>query len=1373
MTSNANANATETPGHLSSTSTVSPTWAPPKSPLPPHRLAKLANALGVSTPLPAVHQPTSLMTRTYLESPTPSSEVFRRSPTPSTPGTNFSAYTTVSKYLLHVIPPLHLPHDTDDDDMTPPPPTASGYHTQFRRGTLVPVHPTLQSQLVAIAKEYALPSTTGLILFLVASPKSPQSGVSPGNVADEIDEPGPRLSEDIWKHLWIRVLKAERDDTLSLRSPLGMTLGTQSTPYLPNESIGRPLRPLLSSTSDANAPNFSSNPFPSSPTTASTVSNSRSAPPSESSACEPETPDTSSAAPSILKDPETRANSLDLPGLMSPSIIPILAKVEFDIDRRKAAWYEPWLRSRKLNHAKRAESRHGKPSSRENSGENSDGSQDPRHIGLLIGNKEAQSALSLPVSSNDDSSVLEPEADPLATTSDGYEQLEEEEEIEEESGGGWSDDSDDDFESTDRVTTLTLANHKDALADVFGTDAETWAALKSASPRNSKRITNPNVVELALDAADLTALPSPTESELEHLGKEEDEVQALLDQMSRSESDTASPGSSKKHVPPPLTLITSPSTHELTIPALATPTSATSGGLAYLDESLSAETPNEHDDMDFGMDYTRMKSPAETEKREGAVFDDLDLGLDPAEDYDESDPHDRRRSQFLMRAQLDEIERTMAQFSPRILQTDLADEQQYLPFSPSNSLTLSPGNLNADHYPPSPRLPSHPEVPDSPGSQPRAAWPATPFSSLKDTSAPQRSDGPPSPPRLAVNGVSTSAPKSFRPGSSGGLSAESESRRREHEAEQGYSRPHIAVEKYLDSPVIPLSPDPFGRFSSTSPSPGQTSTYWEKDALPGLPAVDSLAALNSPDNRTRSSSATSRFSADSITGVEANSNANKPNRATLTVNTFKKLWRKSTKSSTQPPTPSSASFSPVPAVPPVPPVPAGHPSQEQSDEPPKTPIFGRFSPQPAAPLRPQDAPPPVPQAPIQLSVPIPPRRSQDTQPPIPQALIPAAVTPHRSSSLVNEGTPSREVPPPVPQVHTQLSVPATPRRSQDAPPPVPQAVAQLPPPVTPQSQRPMPQLQPQPQLQPSASPLHPQRSPIPQPQLSSGPQHRSPTGMPYAAPPGPPAAAIPQQFAPPPLFNGRINNAQPIVAAQMRPGRSNSTMAHFEFDQESPYPITRRPTTSSKAGSPPPAQSPSLQAAQLPPSTPTMTNGSLPPMGPPTTAQQEKPGTRKSILKGWKSSSISSVSSQQTATPAEPRTSFERPNANAIRTKRPNGLNFGSSRSDVSSPLPDIPPSPQIPQQFIGQNHNRQSMASRLTKSSTDLTHSPPQLSKQLSVGSTSSTRRSMTSSRSSQDSRPSFDTSQFEMVSPKMGSAPTYPHHLDHSMDHSSVEGH
>ncbi|KAH0591203.1 hypothetical protein H2248_001296 [Termitomyces sp. 'cryptogamus'] len=1311
---NANANSsTVNSTHLSSVTsvtTISPTWAPPKSPLSPHRLAKLANALGVSTPMPATHQTTPFVSRSFLELPG-TYDAFRPPPTPSTAGTNFAAYpSTVSKYLLHVIPPMHLPHDTDNDtDMTPPPASASGYHTHFRRGILVPVHSNLQFQLNAIAKEYALPSTAGMILYLVSSVKSSQSSPTPEIFSDETDEPGPRLSEDTWRHLWTRILKAEQRDDVFMppqsRSRLGMSLGTRSTPYLPQESNGSPLRPFLSSGSETITPNFSSTNFPPSPTTPSTIfdlrSNNKSAPPSESSTNDSETPATSLAAPSIIKDPETDANLLDLPGLTSPSIIPILAKVEFDIDLRKATWYEPWLRSRRLNHAKRAENRNGRQASQGDRKDQPDGlHESSRHIGLLTGSKEAQSTVSLAPSSAEGILSTKPEKMLVPTPmSEGYQRLNED--LEENSG--WSDDSADEIESTARVATLTLENHKDALADIFGTDAETWAEMRSFSPRKSQCQTNPNIVDLALNAADLTALPSPTEFELVKLEKEEDEVQALLDQMAQSTLSVSIPTppseteslstviGNKKHVPPPLTLVPSPPPKDLAIPIDSTPSSPSSSGLAYLHDDDGS--PREDLNEGFEKDDTRVESPAESLKREGAVFDDFDLGSDPTEDYDESDPNDRRHSQFLMKAQLDEIERTMTRLSPRILQDDLSDAQQKCLLSFTNPMILLPGQLNADFYPPSPELPQHPhpEIPDSPLSEPQAAWPATSFTSIKNVTSPRREDAPPAPPRVAVNGVTTSAPKSFIPNSSGKMSEESELRKRELEEQQGYRRPQ--TKSFIEAnsePIIPLSPDPFGRFASTPPPPPgeqQSSAYWEKDAVPdisNISAVDIPPPIDSPDSRKRSnSSAASRFSTDSITSIEANSKSNRP--TLMSVNTIKKLWRKNAK---------NASSAPV------------QPSPDKPDEPPKNPRSGRISPQLPVCRSPDMLPPPVPQTPSQ-----------------------------QLSVLVTAQQPGI-----IPHSLSQPSQPARLSHQELAPPVPPKA-----------------------------------RSPISHPQRLSrtSSQHRPPIArssqqLRYPVPPHQ-QVTIPQQYVVPPLFDGTSTNPQPIVATRTRSGRSDSSLDHFQFDQETPYPITTRRTRANSRPTSPPILSPSLQSIHLPPPTPTSAIGSFSPVtsAPP----QQKPTVRKSILKGWKSSSISSIASMQPVGVVEAPTNTEQPNANGARPRRPSIVSFGSLRNSVTSPPQDIPPSPRIPQQFIAWNDKRQSIRSKLTNSSIDLSHSPPQLSTKLSSG-TISPRRSMTSSHSSQESRPSFDTSQFEMVSPKMGSGLSYPsHRLNHSID-SSAEG-
>ena len=320
-----------------------PSWPRPRSPIPPHRLAKLVNALGISAPVPP-RSPSDTVPPPSPLSASLSPEA-RRSPVPSLASTSTTpAPLYQSKYLLHVVPPSHIPHESSASEtfqLTPLPSSASGYHTQFHRGTLVPLLPTLQGQLWAIAKEYALPSTAGMYLYLVSSAPSP----SPDTSSTSPDEPGPRLSEDIWKHLWTRVTKFETESyprAITSNTAVGLGFGYGGPPSLfPQPS--NTLRPLLS-------PNHvapQSFPVPLTPTGSTASSN----PPtqatfSETSQSEVDSPD--SSVPS-----DSRAATLDLPGLTSPSIIPILAKVEFDIDKRKAAWYGPWIRSRKLNHQKR------------------------------------------------------------------------------------------------------------------------------------------------------------------------------------------------------------------------------------------------------------------------------------------------------------------------------------------------------------------------------------------------------------------------------------------------------------------------------------------------------------------------------------------------------------------------------------------------------------------------------------------------------------------------------------------------------------------------------------------------------------------------------------------------------------------------------------------------------------------------------------------------------------------------------------------------------------------------------------------------------------------------------------------------------------
>ncbi|PFH52305.1 hypothetical protein AMATHDRAFT_2306 [Amanita thiersii Skay4041] len=738
-------------------------WPPPKAPLPPHRLASLANALGV--PLPALH--THLLRVPHIDPLL----LPKRSPSPS----------HTSKYLLHVVPPIHLPHDHHHHKLTPPPPTASGYHTHYRRGILVPVHSSFQAQLAAIAKEYALPSTTGIVLYLVSSSHTRQD-------EDQLEEPGPRLSEEIWKHIWTRVLKVEYPDESMLPQSaqlyhLGGGSCSQSTSSLPQENASVTLRPLLSSSS-VPSPGFVS-PFTSSSTTSSTLDLRL-----NTSQTEPDTPDTSAPSQLSLNGGASKADSLELPGLDAPSIIPVLAKVEFDIDRRKAGWYEPWLRNRRINQAKRT----GRTLSRENSEQ--EDMKPP--ISLLTGTKDAVCSMSM-------------------------------------------------YSPDDGVSAVT---------------------------------------------------------------------------------------SNKKPVPPPLVIVPGVQADDLAVPyePSTLPSSAGSTKLAYLRDAPSDGSPRKPAGLTTGPEedldgYTRVRSPEESEKRVGAIFDDLDLGLDPSEDYDNYDPNDRRRSQFLMKAKLDEIERAMAQLSPRALKVDLEDDM--------TSRTLSSGDYllpsqivvrNGDLPPVSERANSSPDS--------KKAWPAIPFAALKESFTPVKTDGPPSPPRLAVNGVTTSAPVSYLAAerlSSSEVSPETERRMKELEEEYGLVHPVQGKRdiKPEEASVIPLSPDPFGRYPSSPETGGlHSSAYWGAPLTTGLQLPATYQDEENLKDRPRSSTVTSRFSIDSASTEEA-----KPvNRTTLmSMKSIKKLWRRSDKTS-QPDTASANASNTGRSTPQPPPRPE-RPSQEEIDLP--------------------------------------------------------------------------------------------------------------------------------------------------------------------------------------------------------------------------------------------------------------------------------------------------------------------------------------------------------------------------------------------------------------------------------------------------------
>ncbi|KAI0049294.1 hypothetical protein FA95DRAFT_1557087 [Auriscalpium vulgare] len=1206
-------------------------WPRPRTPIPPHRLAKLANALGIATPIPLSSSPDpSILSNS---APRSSSADHWRSPTPSVASTShlttYSASPSFqSKYLIHVVPPVHLPHETDTDglELTPPPSSASGYHTQFRRGTLVPVFPTLQLQLYAIAKEYALPSTAGMILYLVTSSPNPGSPDPRAYQLDPSEEPGPRLSDDVWKHLWARVAKAEHGSTPP-RAPTPNTVGLgfdfdgRSSPALHEvSSNANPLRPLVSGerlNTPLGTPLTPSVSTPSSSTDLRTQTAS-----SDPSHSEINTPDSSFP-------PGSRAASLDLPGLNSPSIIPILAKVEFDIDKRKAAWYEPWVRSRRVNRKKRDEQ--GRVRAEHGSSP------------LVDEGSEAEVAKPAPIPLK----LVDRQAVPrFLQTSDAEEDYVLESPIEL------------DEDATARFGTIAV---QDPLADVFGTDDDTWT---SASPGRVEP-TNRNVAPLALDSS---ALAEPIESEEPLIEDVDDvkEVQELWGSNSRpllsvdipqsQSQDASSPTTAatirgaqtattttfRKAAPPPLRLV--PSASHMAATAEPSPLPSTgSTKLAYLTEVSSPES-----EFDGEPSLRKVKTPQDEEKRVGAFFADLDLGLEfeDSGEFDETDPEDRRRSQYAMKAKLDEIERALVQFSPRRLKHELEETPMASPHSASLSVpgmatpppakSLSPTMSVSTGSPPSRK----------PGITGKGVWPAVPYSSLanavndedEDADTSVGLDDFPSPPKLAINGVSRDIPVSpyksrFSTASQELESEESKARRRELAGHEP-SYPEIMPPslRTTNSPIIPLSPDPFGRFPSapTPPLPAVPVRLSEDAKLREPPSAPSsritYSTFEIPTERRSSLSrntsvtsvsgpTTSRFSVDSTDEQLA-----KNNRALNPVRSIRTLWRKSRKSS----------ISSVAGV--------ALAAQAQAKD-----SSGRTSPLP--PLTAAQA------------APVPP--------------VPKASSPTEDEVVTNALLPPR-------------------RRPSQAP-------------------------------------------------------------------------------SPEPMF---------MTSKALQQSRTDASINSIHFDQESPYPIRRSPQ-------PPPAPLPRTSSYQpqytrdsqlrqndRPPSA----TGSYKADPLPSPTENQKNSTRKSILKSWRSPSISQGSGNASDTSGRSSTDGKPLPEPTVRKRRPSVMEI--VRGSIVSGTP-IPPSPLLPEQYANANASRSrgptpDMANghrrggsgRNTPSSYESSHIaspavsgtalPPSPPRPVHLGSTP---------------RASQEDDQFELIdTPPMGHGKTpslsYPYHdLDHSV--------
>ncbi|KAE8210619.1 hypothetical protein CF327_g5530 [Tilletia walkeri] len=97
------------------------------------------------------------------------------------------ADTASDRYFITVLPPPDFPSDS----------------VAAKRGTLVPLYPSLSGQLYAIARELSLPSIGGIALYLLD---------------DGEGNPGPRVGDRSWNGLWKRHFEEEEAEQMALQA---------------------------------------------------------------------------------------------------------------------------------------------------------------------------------------------------------------------------------------------------------------------------------------------------------------------------------------------------------------------------------------------------------------------------------------------------------------------------------------------------------------------------------------------------------------------------------------------------------------------------------------------------------------------------------------------------------------------------------------------------------------------------------------------------------------------------------------------------------------------------------------------------------------------------------------------------------------------------------------------------------------------------------------------------------------------------------------------------------------------------------------------------------------------------------------------------
>lgn len=313
-------------------------YAPPSKPLSRDQLGRIAQSFGINIPsLPgASHPHVSPATAATATSPSHArSHLPQRSLSATTPG-QLRAQAGIppvprrsarelardqakerrlvparpTPYLLTVIPPLAL---------LPPgsaitPEDSRARQRRWKRGRLLPLQPTMGSMLLCIAREYGLPSTTGLTLYLVSpAGRGHRSNSSGSSMASFEEASGPMISQRTWATLFAVYLQ----QNASSRSTSPACTPVQQSGELRREVYPSPLSVSLSA---ENMPErqraISGQPTP----------NKLRRHASRPSAEFPPTPHSLGSRPLPL-------SALD----------PVVGTIEFDVDVEQASWLVDWL----------------------------------------------------------------------------------------------------------------------------------------------------------------------------------------------------------------------------------------------------------------------------------------------------------------------------------------------------------------------------------------------------------------------------------------------------------------------------------------------------------------------------------------------------------------------------------------------------------------------------------------------------------------------------------------------------------------------------------------------------------------------------------------------------------------------------------------------------------------------------------------------------------------------------------------------------------------------------------------------------------------------------------------------------------------------